>query len=168
MWFAVVLLFVAMPLIELFLLYLLWSATSIWVTLGLVLLTGILGGGLAKWQGLRTVRRIREQMRHGRMPAGEVLDGMMILIAALLLLTPGVLTDVVGVTLLIPPIRSLYKLWGGRLLARQLRLPDLMPSARRGSPESARPRRSSAPTDGRAGDGHRPPVLDGTVVKKTP
>jgi UPF0716 protein FxsA len=79
------------------------------VPIAFVVLTGIAGAALARWQGWRAVSRIREELRVGRLPADAMMDGLLILIAAILLITPGVLTDVVGVLLLLPPVRSVVK-----------------------------------------------------------
>jgi UPF0716 protein FxsA len=104
-------LFIVIPLIELTLLLLLAEATNWQFTLLLVVVTGGLGALLAKQQGLAAFRRIREDLRQARLPAESVLDAVLILIAATLLLTPGVLTDAFGFTLLIPPLRRRYKNW---------------------------------------------------------
>jgi UPF0716 protein FxsA len=97
--------------VELVLLLLLTEATNWKFTLLMVLSTGFLGAYLAKQQGFAAWRRIREDLSQGRMPAGPVLDGVLILVASALLLTPGVLTDVAGLTLLLPPVRRRYKAW---------------------------------------------------------
>ncbi|MBW3599644.1 MAG: FxsA family protein, partial [Planctomycetes bacterium] len=104
-------LFIVVPLIELTLLLLLARVTTIEFTLLLVLATGALGALLARQQGLAAFRRIREDIRQGRAPAGSVVDAVLILIAGALLLTPGVLTDAFGLSLLCPPFRRRYKAW---------------------------------------------------------
>ncbi len=110
MWFFVLfLLFVLLPFAELALLLLLADYTSWWWTLGLVIVTGIAGGALAKSQGLAVLRKIREEMAQGRIPAESLSDAAMILCAGCLLLTPGMITDVFGLSLLIPPIRRFYR-----------------------------------------------------------
>ncbi len=98
------------PLIELFLLVKItvWAG-SIGFTIGLVLLTGILGAVLARHEGLRVVARIQEQMNRGEMPADSILDGALVLVAAALLLTPGLLTDLTGFFLLLPAGRALVR-----------------------------------------------------------
>src|SRR5262249_47543124 len=70
-----------------------------------------------RWQGWRALRSIREELARGRVPAESIQDALLILVAGLLLITPGVLTDLVGVLLLVPPFRRLL----GRWLGRQLR-----------------------------------------------
>ena len=93
------------PIIELWLLGMVNDWIGLSGTILMVLVTGALGAALAKHQGLETWREIRRQMSQGQVPAGMLLDGVMIFIAALLLITPGVLTDLLGVALLVPPIR---------------------------------------------------------------
>lgn len=105
-----VILFVTVPLIELYLLFRIndWTGSAI-TTIGLVLLTGFLGAWFAKQQGLSTIMKIQLALVEGRLPSQELLDGAMILVAAALLLTPGLLTDVFGFSLLLPPCRHFYR-----------------------------------------------------------
>ncbi len=104
------LLFVLVPLIELGLLLLMSAyAGGPFLTWGLVIASGLLGAWLAKQQGVKTFRRIQEELAAGQMPTDSMLDGMLILLAGTLLLTPGLLTDFVGLTILIPPLRFLYR-----------------------------------------------------------
>jgi len=102
-------LFTAVPLLELYILFLLAEAWSWVVTLLVVLGTGMLGAGLARWQGLMTVRRIQAEAAAGRVPTGPMVDGVLILVAGIVLVTPGVLTDIVGLLLLVPPVRGLLR-----------------------------------------------------------
>ena len=103
------LLFVVLPLVELTLLLLLADATDWWVALLLVIATGLLGAWLSQRQGWRTWVRIRQELVQGRMPADALFDGVLILIAGILLLTPGLLSDLVGISLLVPVCRRFYK-----------------------------------------------------------
>jgi UPF0716 protein FxsA len=104
-------LFVAIPLMELVLLLLLTEATNWKFTMLVVLTTGALGAYLAKHQGLIAFRRIRDDISRGQLPTAAALDAVMILFAGVMLLTPGVLTDLAGLSLLIPPVRRRYKAW---------------------------------------------------------
>lgn len=106
MLFRLFLLFTIIPLVELWLLFKLSEAIGFFTAIGLVIGTGIVGAALAKWQGLLALHRMQEQMRQGMLPAKAIGDGVMILVAGVLLITPGVLTDVVGLSLLIPPVRG--------------------------------------------------------------
>ena len=103
------LLFALVPLCELAVLVWLTRVTSLWVTLCLVLTTGLLGATLTRWQGLKAWNAVRTEMAAGRLPAAAVLDGVMILVAGALLLTPGLLTDIAGFCLLAPPLRAFVR-----------------------------------------------------------
>lgn len=102
-------LFILIPLAELVLLLYLADVTSWQFTLLLVIATGVAGTLLARSQGLRTWLRIREELAAGRMPADSLLDGVLIFVAGALLLTPGILTDLFGISLLIPVCRDYYR-----------------------------------------------------------
>ena len=103
------LLFVLVPLVELALLLYLADASSWQFTLLLVITTGVIGTLLARAQGWRTWTRIHEELASGRMPADSLLDGVLIFIAGALLLTPGILTDLFGISLLVPWCRDRYR-----------------------------------------------------------
>jgi UPF0716 protein FxsA len=109
MFFYLLLLFTLVPFVELALLLWLAQHIGLFPTIAMVLLTGVLGASLARWQGLRTLGRIQQEMATGKVPGDALVDGMLILVAGAVLLTPGVLTDACGFALLIPPIRSLLK-----------------------------------------------------------
>jgi UPF0716 protein FxsA len=103
-------LFVVLPLVELCLVLLLSQhVLGRWGTLLFVLGTGLLGAWLARTQGVRTYRRIQQELSQGRMPTDSLIDGALILLAGILLITPGVLTDLVGILLMIPPTRILFR-----------------------------------------------------------
>jgi UPF0716 protein FxsA len=101
------LLFVGVPLLELFILIQLGQLVGVWPTVGLVVLTGIAGATLARLEGLRTVWKLRGELSRGRLPGGALMDGFAILVGGALLLTPGILTDLVGFSFLLPPTRKL-------------------------------------------------------------
>jgi UPF0716 protein FxsA len=103
------LLFTLIPLIELYLLIRIGELVGVWVTVGLVILTGALGAALARYEGLRVLGRVREEWRQGRVPTQDLLDGLLILIAGAVLLTPGLLTDCFGFFILSPPGRRLIR-----------------------------------------------------------
>ncbi len=102
-------LFILIPLAELVLLLYLADVTGWQSTLLLVIATGVAGTLLARSQGWRTWLRIREELAAGRLPADSLLDGVLIFVAGALLLTPGILTDLLGISLLIPVCRSYYR-----------------------------------------------------------
>lgn len=84
-------------------------ALGLWWTLGLVIITGLLGAFLMRQQGLHLLKKLSEQSQQGQIPASSVIDGAMIVVAGILLLLPGFVTDIVGIALFIPFVRRL--LW---------------------------------------------------------
>ena len=110
--------FTIIPIIEIYLLIEIGSMFGALTAVTLVILTGFLGAFLARMQGLQTLYRIQESLREGRMPSGELLDALLIVLAGLVLLTPGFLTDSAGFLLLIPATRNSIKYW----LRRQIEL----------------------------------------------
>ena len=110
--------FTIIPIIEIYLLIEIGSMFGALTAVTLVILTGFLGAFLARMQGIQTLYRIQESLREGRMPSGELLDALLIVIAGLVLLTPGFLTDSAGFLLLIPATRNSIKYW----LRRQIEL----------------------------------------------
>ena len=103
--------FTMIPMVEIYLLIKLGQNFGAITSILLVIFTGILGAYLARMEGLRTLFRIQETMREGRMPGEELLDALLIAIAGLVLITPGFITDVVGFLLLFPFTRMLGKNW---------------------------------------------------------
>jgi UPF0716 protein FxsA len=102
-------LFITVPLIELYLFFKIGSRIGLAPTLIIIIVTGFLGAALTRIQGLRTLARFQQATAEGRMPHEEVLDGLMILVAGAVLLTPGFLTDAVGFLLLIPAFRTVVR-----------------------------------------------------------
>lgn len=98
--------FVLVPLLDLAILVRLGGVIGFWPTVGLVVATGTAGAILARSQGLRVLRGIRTEMSVGQIPSTRLLDGLLVLIGGTLLLTPGLLTDLAGFLLLIPPSRT--------------------------------------------------------------
>jgi UPF0716 protein FxsA len=98
-------LFTVVSFVELYLLLELAKLTSWWVTVATVLVPGLLGAWLAKREGARALRQIRDSVVLGQEPARAILDGVVVLVASVLLIAPGVLTDVTALFLLLPPIR---------------------------------------------------------------
>lgn len=101
----IILLFLAMPFIELYLLIEIGGRIGFGPTLAIVLGTGLLGGLLVRWQGVTAVQDVIGAMRQGRAPTTELAAGALFLLAAGLLLTPGVITDVFGFAMMVPPLR---------------------------------------------------------------
>jgi UPF0716 protein FxsA len=115
------LLFTVVPLVELALLLEVGRRIGTPATLALIVVTGAVGAILAKWQGLGVLRRIQVELGAGRMPGAAIVDGVIILIAGALLITPGVLTDIVGFLCLIPATRTGMRAVLWRILARAVR-----------------------------------------------
>ncbi|MDY6779184.1 MAG: FxsA family protein [Halobacteria archaeon] len=94
--------FVLVPLLDLFLLLKVAEWIGTIETVALVIVTGIVGGVLARTQGTQTMRRLQHRMSQGESPSSELADGVLILVGGAFLLTPGVVTDFVGFLLLLP------------------------------------------------------------------
>lgn len=109
MFLRILALFVLLPLVELALLIQVGRAIGLGWTLALVIATGFLGATLARRQGLRAWLAIQAELQHGRMPGGALVDGLLILIGGIVLLTPGILTDLIGFSLLVPRTRNMLK-----------------------------------------------------------
>ena len=107
--FRLLLLFVALPAIELALLIEIGSRFGTLHTIGLIIATGVIGAALARRQGLGVLTKIRKDTEEGRLPATSIADGVMILVASALLVTPGVLTDAFGFALLVPAFRGFVR-----------------------------------------------------------
>jgi UPF0716 protein FxsA len=105
------LLFVLVPVAEIYVLVTVGSSIGAFATVALVILTALAGAHLARMQGLSTMMRIRENLDQGFMPAEELLDGVLIFLAGMVLLTPGFLTDIAGLLILLPATRNLFKQW---------------------------------------------------------
>lgn len=115
--FKILALFLILPLMELALLIEVGSHIGTLATVGLILATGALGAFLARSQGLEVLRRLRAEAAAGRLPAAPMVDGVIILLAGAVLLTPGVVTDILGFLCLVPAFRQFLK----ALLWRKLR-----------------------------------------------
>lgn len=104
-------LFIAIPLIEISLLIKLGSAIGFWPTIFIQVGTGILGASLARLQGFFVWQKIAREMQVGRVPTDDMLSGVLILIAGVVLMTPGLITDFFGFALLVPASRNGFKRW---------------------------------------------------------
>lgn len=109
------LLFVIVPLLELALLIQMGQVVGFWPTIALVVFTGVTGAWLARKEGLRTLWRLRDDLENGRVPAQAIMDGMAVFTGGALLLTPGILTDLIGFSLLFPGTRHAVQ---RRIMAR--------------------------------------------------
>lgn len=119
------LLFILMPLIELAILVYLGTIIGALYTVLIVLATGILGAVMARHQGLAALSRIRSSIESGIMPANELFDGALILAGGLLLLTPGIITDIVGFAVLVPQTRRIIRRWIRSLIHRRIQMGEI-------------------------------------------
>ena len=108
--------FIIMPIAEVAVLIKVNHLVGLGNTIAIVVLTGFGGALLARWQGLMVVMDIQRDLAEGRMPAPRLIDGVMILMAGLLLITPGLITDTVGFLLLVPVVRKEIRVWLRRKL----------------------------------------------------
>ncbi|ESR26050.1 FxsA family protein [Lutibaculum baratangense] len=99
------LLFLVIPVIEISLFILVGQHIGVWPTIGIILMTALIGATLVRHQGLATLARLRSEVERNEMPARTLAEGAAILVAGLLLVTPGFLTDTIGFSLLVPPVR---------------------------------------------------------------
>jgi UPF0716 protein FxsA len=141
----VLLLFLALPIAELYVIIQVGQAIGLAPTLLLLLLDGIAGFALARWQGRAAWERFNRALTAGRVPAKETFDGAMIIVGGAFLLAPGFITDVIGFALLIPPTRAVLRGLVARLARRRVGFTVFGPPPRPSSgpetgPGGARPR----------------------------
>jgi UPF0716 protein FxsA len=101
--------FVFVPVLELYILIEAGRIIGLVPTIGLIMMTGVAGAWLARSQGVEILRRIQEETSRGQMPATTLIDGALILVGGLLLLTPGFFTDALGFSFLVPMTRDLWR-----------------------------------------------------------
>ncbi len=111
MFFNLLLLFIVVPVVELLILFRIGGALGAVTTFTIIVITGVIAAYLAKRQGGLILKKIQSSLAHGKIPTAEVIDGLIILVAGAVLLTPGFLTDITGFLLLLPFGRHLVKLW---------------------------------------------------------
>lgn len=111
MFFKLLILFIVVPLIEIALLIKIGKMIGLWPTLFIVIATGFMGAALARFQGFLVMKKIKNELSLGNMPADELIDGLLILIGGIVLLTPGLITDAIGFLMLIPWSRKIFKTW---------------------------------------------------------
>lgn len=104
--FLLVFLFIGVPIAEITLLIRVGAAIGPLNTIGFVILTAVLGAYLVRQQGLETVNKLQQETNAGRVPAMQIAEGVALLFAGAVLMTPGFITDALGFALLIPPVRQ--------------------------------------------------------------
>jgi len=120
MFFKLFLLFLIVPVIEIYLLIKVGSLIGGLATVATLLLVSLLGAYLVRSQGFRIIASIREELSRGRLPAAQMLDGALVFVGGVLLMTPGFFTDFLGIFFLIPATRRLIKMWLGLWLQSRL------------------------------------------------
>lgn len=159
-WLLVVL-FVGVPLLELYVLIQVGQVIGAWWTIALLVLASILGAAIVRREGSRAWRALVEALTQGRMPHRELADGALVLIGGTLLLTPGFTTDVVGALLVLPLTRPVFRALLARTVASRMFVTG-MPGTTGGPFTGPFGPRSAASGPGDAG---RPgPVVRGDVV----
>ena len=148
-----ILLFVLVPIAELWAILQVGAAIGVLPTIALLIADSILGSMLLRAQGRRAWTRLRDTLAAGRVPTTEVADGALIMFGGALMLTPGFLTDILGILLLLPPTRALLR-------PRLLRRVAIFPAA--GGSRARRPRR--APVTGMGRPGAPGNDVDGTIA----
>jgi UPF0716 protein FxsA len=126
-----VLLFIVVPIAELAVIIQVGQAIGVWWTIALLIADSILGSALMRSQGRAAWRRFGEATQAGRVPAREVLDGALVIFGGALLLTPGFITDILGLILLIPPTRAVVRGILARRLAHRMVVSVSGPQVRR-------------------------------------
>jgi UPF0716 protein FxsA len=111
------LLFLVVPLVELYVIIQVGQAIGALNTVGILLLDSLIGGWLMKREGLAVFRRLQAKLEHGEVPGSELVDAFLILFGGALMLTPGFLSDLIGMALLLPPVRIVVR----RVLARRFK-----------------------------------------------
>ena len=101
--------FLTIPLIEVWILLQITDLAGLLNTIGLLILTSIIGALLVRREGISVFRKAKNEMTQGQMPEKQILDGFLILLGGVLMLTPGFFTDIIGFLLLFPPTRLLLR-----------------------------------------------------------
>ena len=120
MFIRLLLLFTLVPLIELALLIEIGQKIGLWNTIAIVVLTGFIGAALARSEGFGIISRIQNELASGQLPGDSFIDGALVLAGALLLLTPGLITDAFGFALLLPFSRSFVKIYLKKYFSKKI------------------------------------------------
>jgi len=114
-------LFIIVPLLELALLIEVGRFIGVWNTIALVLVTAVAGAMMMQFEGLRVWNNLQQDLMSMRMPTDNIINGVLVLIGGIVLLTPGIITDIIGVTLLLPVTRVFYRKWLQKRFASKTR-----------------------------------------------
>lgn len=115
-------LFIVVPLAELYVILQVGQTIGALETIGLLILISVVGAWLAKREGIGVIRRIQRSIEARRVPGTELIDGFLILLAGALMLTPGFLTDGLAILLLVPPARAVVRRQLRRVFARRIQI----------------------------------------------
>lgn len=114
--FLLVFLFIAVPIAEISVLIRVGSSIGVLNTIVFVIFTAVLGAYLVRQQGFATLSKLQEETNAGRVPAMQIAEGVALLFAGAVLMTPGFITDAVGFAILIPPVRQAFIAWAAKNL----------------------------------------------------
>lgn len=109
--FLLLFIFIVVPVAEIALMIRVGGSIGVFNTIGFVILTAVLGAYLVRQQGFATVNKLQEETNAGRLPAMQIAEGVALLFAGAVLMTPGFITDALGFAILIPPIRQAFIAW---------------------------------------------------------
>ena len=129
------LLFIGLPLLELYILIKIGSHLGAFLTIGVIIFSGLLGLVLARFQGLRTWHQIRQSLSQGIVPAEEMIDSVLIFVGGVLFVIPGVITDIAALILLIPFTRTIFKRWLRRRFDRMVERGNVRLQYHRSAPD---------------------------------
>ncbi len=115
-----VLAFIVVPIIELYVIVQVGQAIGVLATIGLLLAVAFVGSWLVKREGMRTWRAFLTALHERRMPAREVADGALVILGGAMLLTPGFVTDALGLILIVPPTRAVLRKALTSVVARRM------------------------------------------------
>jgi UPF0716 protein FxsA len=156
------LLFTAVPFLEIALMIKVGQSIGFWPTLGLIVASATLGTYVLYEQGFQVLARATEAMGRGRAPVAPVIDGLFILLSGLLLIVPGFLTDIAGLTLLIPRVRHRVATWSIRTVLRSAEMRGFVFRAGQ-RPGASSP--GARPQDGARRPGPPPPPGEGQIIE---
>jgi UPF0716 protein FxsA len=159
------LVFAAVPFLEIAVLIKVGQAIGFWPTFLLVLLSAMLGAYVIYEQGLQVMRRAMDVMQRGKPPLAQVVDGLFILLGGALLIVPGFISDAAGIALLVPRLRRRFAAWSFR---RVIRSPNVRGFffGERGSPHPGAQASGHGHRDSnRSASAPRPPAGDGPIIE---
>lgn|SRR5690606_13758324 len=109
MFLILLVLLIAVPIAELYVIVQVAQEIGVLETIALLIIVSAIGAWLVKREGLAVLARVQDQIEHGRVPTKELVDGLLLLLAGALMLTPGFLSDVLGILLILPPTRAVVR-----------------------------------------------------------